>query len=180
MEWNCAAYCSGGSPTPGPRCTLDSICIHLNTLNAGFSFRFRSGFDFVFIAFPFSLQNRCCFLVYRRSRFWFFRVEQQQQTTNNKQTTKRLERAHFRDFRRHWDMWGHTFRHWLRRYLAQARKKLKKIRKIPKAFERFRTLPNVSERVRMHPSTSEQVPARLRTSENFENFSKFVKNREIS
>ena len=99
---------------------------------------------------------------------------------NNKQTTKRLERAHFGDFWRRWDMWGHTFRHWLRRYLAQARKKSKKIRKIPKASERFRTLPNVSERVRMHPSRSEQVPARLRTSENFENLRKFGKIRKIS
>ena len=65
-------------------------------------------------------------------------------------------------------MWSHTFRQWLRRYLAQARKMLQK----SKSSKNISTLQIASERVRMHPSRSEQVRAHLRSHENLENLAK--------
>ena len=64
-----------------------------------------------------------------------------------------------------------TFRHRLRRYLAQARKQITKVeifQRFPKTSECFQKLPSASKRVPTHPGRPKQVQTRLRTNENLE------------
>ena len=72
-------------------------------------------------------------------------------TTTTTTTTKRLESAHFGDFRRPW----------LRRYVAQTR-----------PSERFRMRPMTSEHIQAGPNRSKHVSEPTKTSKNLRKLTK--------
>ena len=80
-----------------------------------------------------------------------------------------------RTFRRLLAPWEHTFHHWLRRYLAQARTFFENFRKRPNASKRFRAHPNVSERIQEGPNRSKHVSEPTKKLKN-ENFTKTCRN----
>ena len=96
---------------------------------------------------------------YRRSRFWFFRLEKQKQ----QQQLNGL-REHISEI---FGIAGAHISSLASPVFGTSAKNVEKFRKRPNASERFRTYPNASECIRVGPNRSQHVSEPTKTSKSF-------------